>query len=94
MSLSKQDRKKILPSSMTLLPLPPRAQNFLSDMFGGLEFEWVLLRVKLQIPFYGVKPRNPKENFRFSKVSQTGLGVLSSKGGGGVIKSAKTVNFY
>ena len=34
----------------------------------------------LQMSFYGVKPKNPKENFRFSKVSQTGLSVLSSGG--------------
>ena len=40
--------------------------------------------------FYGVKPKNPKENLRFSKVSHTaGLGVLSLKGI--VIKSANTV---
>ena len=39
--------------------------------------------------FYGIKPRNPNENIRFSKVSQTGLGVFSSEGG---IKPANTVN--
>jgi hypothetical protein len=40
--------------------------------------------------FYCVKPKNPKENLRFSKVSHTGLGVLSLKGR--VIKSANTIN--
>ena len=47
----------------------------------------MILRAELQMSFYGVKLKNPKENLRFSKISQTGLGVLSLRErGGGVNK--------
>ena len=63
--------------SLTLLP----KIFFIRRLSGRKELlKWFILRVELHIPFYGVKPRNPKKNFRFSKVSQTCLGGLSSKG--------------
>ena len=61
---------------------PFELKKFFSDGFRWFEFEWGILRAELQIQFYLVKSRKPKENLRFAKHFQTGLGVLSSEGGG------------
>ena len=77
---------QLLPFSSTLITPPPplELKKKFSDGFRWFEFEWVISGQILKIDL-ALKSRFTRENIRFSKTFQTGLGVLSSRGGG-VIK--------
>ena len=69
-------------SCLLYYPPPSNSKKTFSDGYRWFEFEWGILRAELQTQFYLVKSRKPKEILGFSKKFQTGLGVLSSRGGG------------
>ena len=65
-------------------PSPPlELKKKFSDGSPRFEFEWVISGQMIKIDL-ALKSRFTKENLRFSKTFQTGLGVLSSRGGGGI----------
>ena len=55
-----------LPYSLITLEVK---KKFLRRLWVEHEFEWVILRVKLQMSFQGLKPRKSKENLRFKSFS-------------------------
>jgi hypothetical protein len=55
-----------LPYSLITLEVK---KKFLRRLWVEDEFEWVILRVKLQMSFQGLKPRKSKENLRFKSFS-------------------------
>ena len=69
-------------------PLPLELKKKFSDGSPRFEFEWVISGQICKIDL-ALKSKFTRENLRFSKTFQTGLGVLSSRGG--VLKYTKTV---
>ena len=77
-----------------ITPPPHELKKKFSDGFRWFEFEWGILRAELQTQFCLVKSRKPKEILGFSKNFQTGLGVLSSRGGGNKVDENGKGDFF
>ena len=73
--------QNIYRSRLLQYPPPSTQKKFFSDRFRWFEFEWGILRVELQIQFYLVKSRKPKENLIFAKHFETGFMCFKFEGG-------------